>query len=512
MPNRIRRAATTSWILGDQLTPRASSLLAPDRCVVLMVESLRFAQRIPYHKQKLVLVWSAMRHFAGELRTAGYEVDYHEMAEDFETALDAHLRRYQPPVVRIMETAEYGVADGLAKLVRERGGEAAVTPNTMFLSDKAVFRQESEGKASRVMESFYRGLRRQTGMLMDDDAPTGGRWNFDRENRKPPRSGMAFPDVPRYRPDETTHALMRFVDQRFPGHFGQVEGFDWPVTRADAERFLEDFLDNRLDLFGPYQDAMVSGEPVLYHSLLSALLNIGLLEPMAVCRAAEARYRDGQARLHSVEGFIRQILGWREFVYQVYHWKMPGYTALNALNADIALPGFYWTAETDMFCVREAVTTLLARGQNHHIQRLMVTGNFALIAGLDPQQVNAWYWFAYIDAHEWVVSPNVLGMALYADRGVLGTKPYAASANYINRMSDYCARCAFAPKQRTGKTACPFNALYWDFLARNEDVLAGNPRMNQAYATMRRMDDSTLGSVRRHARDLRRRLRDGDRL
>jgi deoxyribodipyrimidine photolyase-related protein len=282
------------------------------------------------------------------------------------------------------------------------------------------------------------------------------------------------------------------------------------VTRSDAKRFLKDFLDHRLDGFGPYEDAIVSGESTLYHSLLSPLINLGLLDPLEVCRAAEERYRKKRARLNSVEGFIRQIVGWREFIYQVYHLKMPDYMESNFFGADLPLPEFYWSGDTGMHCVADAIGTLYGEGINHHIQRLMVTGNFALIAGISPQEVNRWYELAYVDAYQWVVSPNVLGMALYADGGLLATKPYAASANYINKMSDCCNNCAYDRRKTTGEDACPFNSLYWDFLARNRKRFQKNPRMNLVMALLSKKKPTDLRDVRKRAKELRSRIADGE--
>lgn len=505
-----KNGAATAWVLGDQLTPEAGCLegIQPGKGVVLMAESIEHCRRLPFHKQKLVLVWSAMRHFADELRSKGYEVDYYEAEPSFEAALAKHKKRISPGCVRLMDTAESGLGERLAGAARKQGLTVDLTPNTLFLSGKEAFQKEAKGKSSRVMEAFYRNMRRQTGLLMDGDKPLGGKWNYDKENRQPPDADLTFPPVPSCPPDKTTADVRKQVEKHFPDHFGSADGFAWPVTRRDAERFLADFIEHRLARFGPFQDAMVSGQRTLFHSLLSPLLNLGLLEPLAVCRAAEKGYQEGGAPLNSVEGFIRQVIGWREFVYQVYHWRMPDYAAMNHLGADLPLPGFYWTAETEMRCVREAVEALLEDGINHHIQRLMVTGNFALLAGVEPRQVNEWYWLAYVDAHEWVVTPNVLGMALYADGGILGTKPYAASANYINRMSDYCKGCAYDPKKTTGEGACPFNALYWDFLARNDSALRGNPRMGFAYRNLDKRGD--LKQIRAHAKELRRRLRGGD--
>jgi deoxyribodipyrimidine photolyase-related protein len=503
---------TTVWILGDQLHPRISALagLDPSACVVLMIESLARARQLPYHKQKLAFLWSAMRHFADELRHLGYTVDYYPAQPNFTTGLRAHLDRHQPTTVRLMQSAEHGGSARLAELVVRQGVTAEITPNRMFLSDRAEFARMARGRQALSFDNFYRRMRRKTGLLMNEAAPEGGEWSADRLSRERPPAGHAFPPIPRFTPDAITADVIALVAREFPSHFGTLDGFGWPVTRADADRFLEDFLDHRLDLFGPYQDAIAVGQGALYHSLLAPLLNAGLLEPLDACRRAEARYRAGQARLGSVEGFIRQIIGWREFVYQVYHLKMPGYLALNYFGADLPLPRFYWTGDTRMACIADAVRSVQQHGINHHAQRLMVTGNFALIAGLDPQAVDAWYRLAYVDAYEWAVAPNVLGLALYADGGLVAAKPTAASANYIQRMSDCCEGCAYDPRQTLGERACPFNALYWDFLARNRAKLKDNPRMNMILAMHDTRDKEMMREIRAKAAALRDKLRKGD--
>jgi deoxyribodipyrimidine photolyase-related protein len=505
---------TTVWILGDQLNPGISSLAEIDQseCVVLMIESLARARQRPYHKQKLVFIWSAMRHFAQELRELGYQVDYYEAQPDLKMGLDAHLKKYRPSRLRLMETAEHGRSARLAALVEAYNVAVEVTPNNMFLSQRAEFAHSARGKKTLLMEQFYRRMRRQTGLLMDGDTPEGNQWNFDKLNRQRPPADHVFPQIPRYAPDRLTGAVIGLVEREFSDHFGEVDGFWLPVTRQEANRFANDFFENRLDLFGPYEDAIVVGQPSLYHSLLSPLLNVGLLEPLELCRQAETRYYAGQARLNSVEGLIRQIIGWREFVYQVYHLKMPDYAQANHFDANLPLPDFYWTAETDMRCIADAVGNLQHYGINHHIQRLMISGNFALIAGVDPQAVNDWYWLAYTDAYEWVVTPNVLGMALYADGGLLATKPYAASANYINKMSNCCAGCIYNHRKTVGDNACPFNALYWDFLARNYSTLKHNPRMNLVMAQYDKRDPDQMKAIRQRAAEIRSKLQQRERV
>lgn len=506
---------TSVWILGDQLTLSHPGLQGNGKAqtVVLMVESLPRAGMHPWNKQKLALVWSAMRHFAQELEDLGYDVDYYRMQDNLTSPLRTHLRRWEPERLVLMETAESGRTGPLRRVAASLGVRVDVLPNSMFLSDRDGFAEWAADRKSLVMEPFYHKMRRKTGLLMTPEGPVSGTWNLDAQNRQTPELGTAFPAVPHYSPDAMTQSVMDEVASRFPENFGSLDDFTWPVARADAEDFLEDFLDNRLDCFGPYEDAMVSGERALCHSLLSPLLNVGLLDPLDVCQRAAARYEDGAVRLNSVEGFVRQIVGWREFLYQVYHLKMPAYRDGNSLEADLPLPAFYWDGDTDMRCIAEAVTTLLRYGINHHIQRLMVTGNFALIAGVDPQAVNAWYYLGYADAYDWVVTPNVIGMALFADGGVVATKPYAASANYIHKMSDYCSDCAYNHRTAAEGDSCPFNALYWDFLARNEARLRElAPRMGLMLAALDRRPEDEMAAIRHRAADLRERLSASGRL
>lgn len=337
------------------------------------------------------------------------------------------------------------------------------------------------------MEWFYRDMRRKTGLLMEGDKPVGGKWNYDAANRGGPEKGIASPQVPPFKLDTVTREVLDMVEQRFEGHFGSLENFAWPVTRKDAESARDSFLKERLPLFGKYQDAIVAGEDFLFHAALSPALNIGLLDPLDLCRRAETEWREGRAPLEAVEGFIRQIIGWREYIRGMYWLEMPGLANANGLNAERALPDFYWTGETPMRCLSDCVRTTRDNAYAHHIQRLMVLGNFALLAGLRPQDVADWFLVVYADAFEWVELPNVAGMVLHADKGRLASKPYAASGAYIDRMSDYCGGCTYNVKTKTGPDACPFNALYWHFLARNESRLRHNHRLAQPYATWRRM-------------------------
>ncbi len=355
-------------------------------------------------------------------------------------------------------------------------------------------------------------MRRKYRLLLDGEAPEGGRWNYDAENRKALPATMPIPSPRRFPPDSETRAVIALVASRFATHPGTLERFDYPVTAQDAEAGVADFLTHRLPQFGDWQDAMAAGTPYMFHSLVSAPLNLGLLDPLDLCQRAEAEYRAGRAPLNAVEGFIRQILGWREFIRGVYWLHMPDYAAKNALGADQKLPGFYWTGETDMRCMADAIGQTLTLAYAHHIQRLMITGNFALLAGLDPDAVDRWYLAVYADAYEWVEMPNTRGMALHADGGIVGSKPYAASGAYINRMSNYCGTCHYDVKDAAGARACPFNALYWDFIARHEALFAANPRMAMPVRGWRAMTDQKRGSLRARAASLRNALTEGIRI
>ena len=349
------------------------------------------------------------------------------------------------------------------------------------------------------MEFFYRSLRRQTGWLMNGDQPEGGRWNYDAENRKALPRNLALPPQRRFAPDALTREVMTLVGRRFADHFGDLESFGWAVTRADALAALAHFIAHGLPRFGAFQDAMKSGADFLFHSALSPSLNLGLLDPREVCEAALVAYRQGAAPLPAVEGFIRQILGWREYVRGLYWRHMPDYARTNFFNANRPLPAFYWTGETDLRCLRETIEGTRRNAYAHHIQRLMIAGNFALLAGIAPARVEEWYLIVYADAFEWVELPNTHGMALHADGGLLGSKPYAASGAYIDRMSDYCAGCAYDPGIKLGPRACPFNFLYWYFLIGNETRLKSNPRMAIPYRTLARASAERRQEIVRQA-------------
>lgn len=493
-------------ILGDQLCPEISSLVGADkeRDIVLMCEVMAEATYVGHHKKKITFIFSAMRHFANELREAGYQVRYTRIddannAGSFAGELKRAVEHMKPTSVCVTEPGEWRVLDEMKRWSETLNLPVAIRPDSRFLCSHDDFNRWAAGRKSLTMEFFYRDMRRRTGLLMRGEEPVGGRWNFDAENRKPAEPDLLRPRHPRFTPDEITVDVLTIVKKLFADNFGKLDGFGFAVTRTDAEKVLASFIADFLPGFGETQDAMLQDDPFLNHSLLSFYINIGLLDPLAVCRAAERAYLDGGAPLNAVEGFIRQIIGWREYMRGIYWHAGPNYVDSNFFENKRPLPSFYWSAKTDMNCLATVINETIEHAYAHHIQRLMITGNFALLAGIDPKAVHRWYLEVYADAYEWVELPNVVGMSQFADGGFLGTKPYAASGNYINRMSDYCRTCRFDPKKRVGDDACPFNALYWDFLSRNRSKLRSNHRLAQPYATWDRMDEGVQQELQRQA-------------
>ncbi|HBH25828.1 MAG TPA: cryptochrome/photolyase family protein [Rhodospirillaceae bacterium] len=481
-------------VLGDQLTPDIAALRGGDRArdVVCMAEVAGEAGYVPHHKKKLAFVFSAMRHFAQELKADGWRVDYMRLDAPGNTgslAGEIARARARHKAARVVATApgEWRVLDEMRAWADE------IRPDARFLCAPEDFARWAKGRKQLRMEHFYREMRRRHDVLMEGDAPAGGRWNFDADNRKPLPPDVVVPRPFEQVPDATTRGVLDMVARRFSGHFGNLEPFAYAVTRPAARAALAQFVDERLPRFGVYQDAMAAGDPWLFHAHIGLYLNAGLLAPMEAIDAATQAWADGHAPLAAVEGFVRQILGWREFVRGVYWHMGPDYTGANALGADRPLPAFYWTGDTDMRCLAHCVADTRAHAYAHHIQRLMVLGNFALLAGLEPRAVQDWFLAVYADAYEWVEAPNVVGMALYADGGVFASKPYAAGGAYINRMSDYCAGCAHSPK------SCPFTTLYWDFLDRNRGALGGNPRMGLVYKNWDRRSAQDKDAIRARA-------------
>ena len=494
-------------ILGDQLTHGLASLgdVAKADAIVLMMEVADETTYVRHHKRKIALVLSAMRHFADELRADGWVVEYVRLDDpdnsgSFTGEIERAIARHRVQAIRIVESGEWRVKVMIDSWQKRFGLPVTVLDDDRFLCGILEFQTWAQARNDLVMEFFYREMRRKTGLLMTTDGkPEGGQWNFDKENRKPPKRGVNYPEPMHFAPDEITREVMTLVSNRFASHFGRLEKFALPVTADQARKALTHFIRTALPDFGAYQDAMVTGQDWLYHSWLSPALNLGLLTPLEVAQAAARAYAAGDVPLNAAEGFIRQIIGWREYVRGYYWMEMPDVATANALGADRALPEFYWTGETDILCLAEAVRNTRDHGYAHHIQRLMVLGNFAMLAGVRPQDVADWFLVVYADAYEWVELPNVIGMSQHADGGRLATKPYAGGGAYINRMSDHCGRCRFDVKQRTGPDACPFNALYWDFLARNERRFRRNRRMTHVYSGWDKMKPDVRDAIRERA-------------
>ena len=503
------RHSSLILILGDQLSLNISSLksadIATDR--ILMAELVDEATYVKHHKKKIIFLFSAMRHFAGALREVGWSVDYvllddSDNTGSFTGEVERAVARHKPNKIVVTEPGEWRVRqefDGWQDRFRL---PVDILTDDRFICSRAEFADWATGRKQLRMEFFYREMRRKTGLLMDGDKPAGGKWNFDAENRKPAKRNLLMPQPLQFEANAQTQSIIGLVSDLFPDHFGDALPYWFAVNADQATAACDHFVDKALASFGDYQDAMLAGKRFLFHSVLSLYMNAGLLDPLEVCRKVEAVYLDKHIPINAAEGFIRQIIGWREYVRGIYWLYMPEYVEHNHLAAERSLPQFYWTGDTDMACLREVITQTRHEFYAHHIQRLMVTGNFAMLVGVQPRQVHEWYLAVYADAYEWVELPNTLGMSQYADGGLLGSKPYAASGNYINKMSDYCGACRYDVKKKTGEGACPFNPLYWDFLARNEDKLRGNPRLTQVYRVWDRMSDDKRAAYLESAQKL----------
>ncbi len=498
-------------VLGDQLwleSPALEYAKSEDDRVV-MIEVAEEARYVPQHKIRLVLFFSAMRHFRDDLREKGYSVCYSALDDEANKgAIGAELKRWikqqSPRQVVCLEPGDYRVRSLIEKTCRQTGTDVKFVADTHFISSVDDFKRHVDGRRSLLMEFFYREMRHRTGYLMQDGEPVGGKWNFDADNRKTfGRNGPPDIKAPRrFQTDALTNDVIALVERMFPDAPGRLEEFDYPVTHEAALDALRDFVNHRLADFGRYQDAMAAGHPYLFHSRISTSLNLHLLDPRKAIEAAIQAYEDGAAPINSVEGFVRQILGWREFVRGIYWTRMPEYQDLNALDADLDVPAFMWTGETEMRCIHESVGQLVDHAYAHHIQRLMVLGLFNMLLGARPYDVHRWHMSMYADAVDWVSLPNVLGMSQYGDGGVMATKPYAASGNYINKMSDYCRTCRFKPKEATGDDACPITTLYWDFLSRNRNRLKSNPRMKFQFDNLDRKNDAERRDIRKRAEKL----------
>ena len=502
-------------ILGDQLSDDLSALREgdADRDVIVMAEVQAETDYVPHHPKKIAFLFSAMRKHAAHLRDLGWTVHYATLDDPDNTqSIPGELLRAAEATGA---TEAIGTEPGEFRLIsalEDAPIPVHLFPDDRFLCSHEEFEGWAEGRKELRMEWFYREMRRKTGLMMEGDRPAGGKWNYDHDNRKRAPRGLTVPGPLRHEPDRITRDVIEMVRNRFGDRYGSVNDFWFGTSRDMALESLGHFVQHSLPTFGDYQDAMVTGEPFLFHALLSPYLNAGLLGWREVCDAAQAAWMAGDVPINAAEGFIRQIIGWREYIRGIYFREGPDYTSRNALGADRDLPEFYWTGDTDMRCLSETIGTTMAEAYAHHIQRLMVTGNFAILAGLDPAQVHEWYLVVYADAYEWVEAPNVIGMSQFADGGVVASKPYVSGGNYINRMSDYCKTCAYVVGQKSGEGTCPFNLLYWGFLDRHRDRFQGNPRMAQMYRTWDRMDADHRQTVLTEASDILRKLDAGDRI
>lgn len=511
------------WILGDQLWSSQAALKNHPNVrdiPIIFIESLEHIKERPYHKQKLVLIWSAMRHFAEELKASDYSITY-KIAEDFQTPLQNWVKENQITELQVMEPNDRPFVQVIKNL--DLPCKITFVANNHFLWSREEFKKWAQGRKRLLMEDFYREGRRKFDILMENGKPIGGQWNYDKDNRQPPKGKLNTSPAKWFEPDKMTLEVIGKVNNlEIPtyglvieengewgtGNKGGVDEdlnpkakFCWGVNREQALQVLDWFIHNRLGDFGPYQDAMVTGEETMWHSMISPYINIGLLHPLEIIQAAEKAYHEKKLPLNSVEGFVRQVLGWREYMQGIYHFVSANYPDKNYFNHTQPLPEFFWTSETKMNCLRQVLTQLQRTGYAHHIQRLMVLSNFALIAGILPQEVEDWFHATFIDAYDWVMQTNVIGMGLFADGGVLASKPYAASANYINKMSDYCKGCIYNPKEKIGEKACPFNYFYWDFLHRHRDKLETHLRMSFILKNLDKMSEKDLQTIRKQAAD-----------
>jgi len=506
-PSTIRNLVL---VFGDQLDAASAAFDGFDRTLdaVLQMEVREEAAYIPQHKKRIAFFFGAMRHFREEQRAKGHRTVYTELDDpsnrgSFAEELQRRFEELKPERIICVEPGDWRVSDMLAK----SNLPIEIREDRHFLCSRQTFGEFADAHSRPILETFYRFMRRRLGILLEPDgSPIGGAWNFDAENREAlnRKSAPPIPAPLSFEPDAITRDVLKMVAREFPDSPGRLEGFDLPVSREHGLALLKDFVQNRLTHFGRYQDAMLGGDPYLFHSRLSGPLNLHVLSPKEVADAVLEN--PSGAPLNAVEGYIRQIIGWREFVRGLYWRFMPDYAERNALGADLPMPALFWTGETDMRCLSEAIGHTLDHAYAHHIERLMVLGLFCLLLGVRPYEVHRWHMSMFWDSIDWVSLPNTLGMSQHADGGVVGTKPYAASGNYINRMSDHCRACRYNPAKAVGEDACPLTTLYWDFLARHKGRFATNARMKYAYLNLARKDAGELKLIRKRADALRARL------
>lgn len=513
-------------VLGDQLDRSSAAFDGFDAELdsVWMAEVEDEATHVWCHKLRLAAFFSAMRHFRDELRKRDMKVIYHELThrrsddsgKNFADLLRIAVNKHHPERLIILEPGDYRVRQMLVNQAAESRVEVELREDDHFYCGITEFQRWAKGRKRLVLEDFYRHLRTMHGVLVSGGGePVGGDWNFDSENRGSFGSdGPGDIKAPRsFRTDALTDEVIQMVGRRYANHPGTLDHFDLPVTHKQARALLRDFIQHRLQGFGTWQDAIWSGRPFLYHSRLSFALNMHLLRPRDCVDAAIEAYEAGKAPLNSVEGFVRQILGWREFVRGIYWREMPEYIERNALQCgEHEVPQSYWDGETDMECIRDSMASVLMHGYAHHIQRLMILGLFCQLLGVHPRKFHDWHMAMYVDAIDWVSLPNTLGMSQYGDGGLVGTKPYCASGNYVNRMSNYCGSCRYNFKTATGGDACPLTTLYWDFLDRHRDRFSKNRRMNYQLANLNRKPTEELTSIRKQAAALKKQIQRNERI
>lgn len=489
----------------DQLSLPLLEEARKTKDIVLLAEAHHEFTHVKHHKKKIAFILSAMRHFKEELKQNNYaSVVYKPLEEKIHFYTDAvaeGVATHKPSRIITFRPSSYRQWLEIQKWEASFNIPVEIREDPRFFTTPQQFKKWAGDKKALRMEFFYREVRKSKGILMDGNSPVGGKWNYDHDNRTPPKKGLKIPAPFWVEADDITQGALKDAAHYFNSHFGDLEPFGWATTRKDALDALDYFITHKIKNFGTYQDAMVTGEPWMYHAQLSFYLNVGLLTADECVKVVECAYVEESAPLNAVEGFIRQIIGWREYVRGIYWLKMPGYKSENFFDAKRPLPALYWGHQTKMNCLKQCVKETKENAYAHHIQRLMVLGNFALLAGLDPEGVNEWYMIVYGDAFEWVELPNVTGMILFADGGFLGSKPYIAGGNYINKMSDYCKSCAYNVKEKNGKSACPFNYLYWNFLITHHDKLKTNQRLGIVNKRVRDMPDSLKQTIQQEAQD-----------
>ena len=503
----MKRCRHLIFVLGDQLDEHSTALVNVDPAtdIVLMAEVPEESNHVWSSKARTAFFFAAMRHFAAVLEMRKIKLDYRRIgAHRFDSlvaVLSDAVRQYRPQAIVVVQPGDWRVEQALLAFGMAANVELQIREDTHFLCSRRAFADWASGYKQLRLEFFYRMMRKRHDIMMEGDAPLQGRWNFDAENRRAfSIAGPTNAPAPlRIRPDAITREAMADVETHFAGHPGTLDHFAWPVTRKDALRALQAFVTERLATFGRYQDAMWTDEPFLYHSHISAAMNVKLINPREVIAAVVDAFEAGRAPIEAVEGYVRQVLGWREFIRGVYWLDMPGIREANHFRHARRLPAWYWTGDTQMNCMKQAVGQTLKHGYAHHIQRLMVTGIFGLLAEIEPKELEDWYLAVYIDAVDWVELPNVAGMALFANGGRFTSKPYIASGQYIKRMSNYCVGCSYRPEAKIGNDACPFTTLYWHFLDQHGEMLARNPRTSLMAKNIARMPDADRAALRAHA-------------